>query len=503
MNPLLIEPTDVLFFRDAVPMSAGQGKGAGCRLPFPSTLHEAFRASLLRVSGETATEKTANGARDLTVRSPREIRRGNSAPITAQRLQHGRGQIASKAFQSLRTVGPLPFLAPDHDGRPVVWKERRFGRETGVQVSYASLLLPVPADATFQLQERTEQTTERGERKWFERVALRRLQLWRDPTVPVRQTIQQPSDYQPFCVPVATTPPDKHGRLSGWWTTGQYRAYLELLGDCRAREDNNGDFFRPLPATDLWSAEHRVGVEIDPGSFAAEHGQLYAGSYLRADRHTRFVAWAEIADPAKARNGEAAAREREREQLAKLDWLLLGGEFRIARLWHQSESGRPLPDGLGELRRPPTPPAGEGPCLLKWVLVTPAIFAHGSLPGWCADTKQDHAGGSFPAGRVCLDLPGRAQLISLCLGKPRAVSGFDVVEGRAKPTMLAVPEGGVYYFLCENRDTAAALAQKLHWQPRSDFYGEKGCGYGLVSFDVQMHPTAPDVRALAKELFNR
>ena len=68
--------------------------------------------------------------------------------------------------------------------------------------------------------------------------------------------------------------------------------------------------------------------------------------------------------------------------------------------------------------------------------------------------------------------------------------------------MLAVPEGGVYYFLCENRATATALAKKLHWQPRSDFYGEKGCGYGLVSFDVQMHPTSPDVRTLASELFN-
>jgi hypothetical protein len=93
-------------------------------------------------------------------------------------------------------------------------------------------------------------------------------------------------------------------------------------------------------------------------------------------------------------------------------------------------------------------------------------------------------------------------LISWCLARPRTVSGWDVVEQRAKPTLLAVPEGGIYYFLCENRATAAALAKKLHWQRRSDFYGEKGCGYGLVSFDVLMHPTSPDVRALARELFN-
>ncbi|MCX8090869.1 MAG: hypothetical protein N3I86_08045, partial [Verrucomicrobiae bacterium] len=61
MNTVLIEPTDVLFFRDAIPMSAGQGKGAGCRMPFPSTLHEAFRASLLRARGETGLKKEIPG----------------------------------------------------------------------------------------------------------------------------------------------------------------------------------------------------------------------------------------------------------------------------------------------------------------------------------------------------------------------------------------------------------------------------------------------------------
>ena len=76
-----------------------------------------------------------------------------------------------------------------------------------------------------------------------------------------------------------------------------------------------------------------------------------------------------------------------------------------------------------------------------------------------------------------------------------------MAEDRAKPSSLAVPEGGVYYFLCENRATALALAARLQWQPRSDYYGEKGCGYGLVSFDAAMHTTSPDVRALAAELF--
>jgi CRISPR type III-B/RAMP module-associated protein Cmr3 len=494
MNPLIVEPTDVLFFRDAVPMSAGQGKGAGCRLPFPSTLHEAFRSTLLRLTGEHPDGAQVEGR-------PRAAERSGNWHAAGHDLQTF---IATRAFRSLRTVGPLPFIRPD--GPPIVWQERHCGRETGVQVHYTGLLLPVPADAAFETREKAEAGPDGVECRWPDRPALRRLELWRDPDVPSQQTVRSPSDYRPLCLPLATTPPDKHGPLAGWWSVSQYRAYLDPAGSPRAREDNTHEFFRPLPTTDLWQAEHRVGVQIDPASFAAADSQLYAGSYLRPDRLTHFLAWAEIADPAKASNGEAAARQRERQHLDALDWLMLGGEFRIARLRHRTDSGGDIPDPLGDLRNPPAPLPGDGPCLLKWVLITPAIFAHGSLPGWCADTAKARSHSPLPVGRVCLDLPGRAHLVSWCVGKPRTVSGWDLLandgRGAAKPTLLAVPEGGVYWFLCENRPTAAALARKLHWQPRADYYGEKGCGYGLVSFDARLHSTSEDVRTLANHLFN-
>src|SRR6478736_458229 len=85
MKPLLFEPTDVLFFRDGIPMSAGQGRGAGCRLPFPSTVHEAFRHSLLRLHGLEAGGKLLTGRDDK--------------------------MIATTAYQSLRLRGPLPWQA--------------------------------------------------------------------------------------------------------------------------------------------------------------------------------------------------------------------------------------------------------------------------------------------------------------------------------------------------------------------------------------------------------
>ena len=438
MNTVLIEPTDVLFFRDAIPMSAGQGKGAGCRMPFPSTLHEAFRASLLRARGEMGLKKEVAG------RPRNAARKGNWHEAN----KASDTMIATKAFCSLRTAGPLP------------WHPQK------------GLLLPAPLDVVL--------TSDKS--------SLSPLQLWRDPSVKFEE-MTNAEDFRPLCLPLATTPPDKHGQLHGWWTVAQYQDYLG------GKVSNAGEHYRPLPTDDLWQAEHRVGVQIDPASFAAASGQLYAGSFLRAHNGVRFAAQLHLGDQRAEANGEGM-------EINNLPWLLLGGEFRLARLWHRSAANQPLPDFFAELSKVPPTHAGNEPCLLKWTLVTPAIFAHGSLPGWCVDTKKDRAGGPLTTGRVCFDLPGRAQLISWCLGKPRTLSGWDVVDGRAKPTMLAVPEGSVYYFLCENRATAGALANKLHWQPRSDFYGEKGCGYGLASFKVQMHRTSADVRTLANELFN-
>lgn len=433
MPAYLIEPTDVLFFRDGIPMSAGMGKGAGCRLPFPSTLHEALRASLFAKHGRTDTQSAFR---------PKE------APRQGGWLGKGKSVTSngSKDYQSLSLTGPLP------------WSKNH------------GLLLPVPLDVAFD----KDKTT------------LHRLQL-----LPQEQPAAAGA-FVPACLPVATTPPDKHGQLHGWWTAEQYLAYL--TGQANAQVDA----FKPIPTDDLWQAEHRIGLALDPERAAAEDGKLFAGSYLRMSDGVRFCFQADLRDQKAALNGEGS-------KLTALDWLLLGGDRRLARL-HQAAD-----DPFAKLRTPPVLPDGkDGPTLLKWSLITPAIFVHGSLPGWCAHPadKPDE----LPIGQVRLgaskrkasseNLPGKAALISWCLGRPQTVTGWDMLEDQAKPTQLAVPSGSVFYFLCENRATATSLAAKLHWQPRSDHYGEKGCGYGLVSFDAKLHPTSPDIRHLADTLFN-
>lgn len=104
MNPLLIEPHDTFFFRDSIPMSAGQGRGAGARLPLPSTLHEAFRASLLRAYGR--------GGETVAFRPSNAPRKGGWLGYGKSKESHG-----SKDYQSLCIIGPFPFLHP-HPTKP-------------------------------------------------------------------------------------------------------------------------------------------------------------------------------------------------------------------------------------------------------------------------------------------------------------------------------------------------------------------------------------------------
>lgn len=430
MTPMLIEPTDVLFFRDALPMAAGQGKGAGCRLPFPSTFHEALRSSLLRFLGDLPASKSIEGR-------PRDaIRSGNWHSAG----HDGKTFIASRAFRSLKTIGPFP------------WRKKN------------GTLFPIPLDVVV--------TRENN---------IVFCELLYNPLASFQQAI-----FMPCCLPVSVAPAEKQ-RKSGWWNAAQMRAYISS-GKVSANT---------LASDELWVQEHRVGIELDPATQSASEGQLYAATVLRPHDETCFIAWASIGDPAEEPSNKASYRKREQDILDALEWLLLGGEFRLARLRHN------LPDlgiqsQIQNLLPRPSAPDRE-PCLLKWTLITPAIFTHGSLPGWCKDSRPN---GNLPTGRVCFDdLPARAHLVAWRLDKPRAVSGWDSVEQKAKPTRLAVPEGSVYYLLCETSECAVKLAEKLHLRPRSDFYGEKGCGYGVVSFGAQMHKTSLDISELAKRVF--
>lgn len=425
MPEYLLEPLDLLFFRDARPMAAGQGTGHGCRLPLPGTLHEALRTALLQHWGDRPAAH-AHSRNNFT-------KRATTTPV----------QVAHSAFQSLRLCGP--FLYGGRDRRA----EETDAEWTEVPAPHKqkTLRLPVPLDVVV-----------------AERQRIETLQLRLDPNAAPLAML-----------PVSPVAPSKD-TPAGFWTPDQFAAYL--------RGDSAADF-RPLSAQSLYEPEHRVGVEIDDSTFTAREGQLYAATYLRPARHTRFWFSAEIAD---------RRRAEEIDLLAKLDLLLLGGERRLARL----ERDNHVP-GLDATTLPAPDYQALNCPRLKWTLLTPALFTAGWRPGW---VEQQTERGPLEVKLRRLDrneratrrkarrngepfdlaadsaAPIRAHLVSVCLGRAQPVTGWDLVNQTAKPAQLAVPAGSVFYFECDTPQDAAALAEALHLRPRSDALGEKGYGLG-------------------------
>jgi len=265
-----------------------------------------------------------------------------------------------------------------------------------------------------------------------------------------------------------------------WVRADFLQAYLSGVGPLPTLDDAK---------LDLWDTEYRTGIAIDPSTQTASDSQIYAAEHLRLrqDISLRFG----ISEP--QANGHLTPGEE--EAFAQLDssLVLLGGESRF-----------------GSLRLAPDPvvlPAGKiGGCFVKWVLLTPAIFTGGWLPGWIdpetgevklrvkpPDFDRRSHRRSRRDGSAAYEEQSRlgesieAKLVSACTGKPQVVSGWDLTGSEVsetsrpspKPTLLAVPSGSVYYFEAGSPESAQLLAKTLQGRCRSDFFGEKGLGLGV------------------------
>lgn len=261
--------------------------------------------------------------------------------------------------------------------------------------------------------------------------------------------------------------------MPAWVTLGFYNDYLA-----------GNDLTLPSEFPKLWESEHRIGVAIDPETHTAAEGQLYAAEHLRLRDgvRLRFA----ISEPPKHKPANPD------EPIALADKILqLGGEQRFGKVEKPNS----------DLELPETKVTG---LLVKWVLLTPAIFIHGWRPGWISDDgsvklrvvdksngkradrrrpryddknwKYDESADTAP--------PIAAKLVAACVGKPQVVGGWDDAP---KPTYLAVPSGSVYYFQAGEKEQsedeklgeARKLMQSLQHRCKSDFFGEKGLGLGV------------------------
>ena len=487
MNRILLQPTDVLFFRDGRPMG-GALAGHGAAWPLPTVTSAALHAALWR-SG------LAQDARPH-----------------ARKTDRGRDNTQSERFGSLTAVGPFPVCT---NGAADTWFFPR----------------PLDADCTV--------VTEPGapfsaDNKQTGRGAIQPSLC--APVIPLPGSISS----SPLPLSVASYVPPTKDTPAPWWSEGAWNTYLGSVQRGTAEETKlNGRLFTKHDA-DFSDREATIGIGISPESGSQDGEHIYSAHYLRLRDGWRLGLFAKTDDKTDTHGDR---RDLLAELFAPEATVLLGGQQRTctAHRSHIPPGTRfPLPLGLTSgfntaaisTLRAPLPKH-----LVKWVLLTPAIFPSINPADGATDAKdrplRSHAGGWLPswvsddsthAILLRAPLPPRdvaresrdayrsrvrnqpaiaATLIAALVPKPIPVTGWSLGDpgfespdseaqtrtAGAKPTHLAVPAGAVYYFACDSADDARALAAALNWHGetngtvirnrRSTLFGEKGFGLGV------------------------
>lgn len=466
MNAILLQPTDVLFFRDGRPMG-GSLTGHAAAWPLPTVTNSALHAALHRADLEKALGGKLHG---------HDHHRQNGERITDVRK-----------FGSLVTAGPFPVL-PDC----TTWLFPRpldAGLDKSEQDNTGSTLLPLA--------------------KGF--------------------AVENSSLPPPLRFPVANQNCPTKKTPAPWWNAGAWETYLGTVGNGAHPAFHKDDEFA--------DTEFSYGIGMDAERGVQDGERFYSSHYLRLKPDARLGVLAEAQDKI---NGDA---NHKRDLIPILfpnsgtrTPVIVGGQQRLCTVECHHHALVPLPKGKSTGFQAKDPD-GKDTWLLKWVLLSPAIYPAigdkdksgkpmkphpgGWLPNWVFldwDIKEGRARENGKNGQVMLKAEetergnneGReswrkrvatmsnisARLVAALTGKPIPVTGYTIphqdvaeIKSGAKPTHLAVPAGSVYYFSCDSEDAAQKLAAALNWHGKNDYatiknrrstlFGEKGFGLGV------------------------
>ncbi|WP_395718800.1 type III-B CRISPR module-associated Cmr3 family protein [Prosthecobacter sp.] len=452
MNTLLLQPTDVLFFRDGRPMG-GSLSGHAAAWPLPTVTNAAVHAALHRADLEKKLGGKLHG---------HDHHRRNGERITDVRK-----------FGSLITAGPYPVLS---GGRTWLFpRPLDAGLDKGGNDCAAATLLPLA--------------------KGF--------------------SADQSSLPEPLRYALANENGPTKKAPSTWWNAAAWENYLGTSTNNAAPEFHEDADFADTEFS------YGIGMNTDTGTQDGE--RFYSAHYLRLKPDARLGLLAEARDKINSDPND------KRDLIPVLfpnsgtrTPVIVGGQQRLCTVEAYHRSAVPLPKGkCGGFKG--QDPEGKDIWLVKWALLSPAIFpaiqadpskgitAHpgGWLPNWicqqngavllkAGDTsRRERESREAWRQRVRSEPVIPATLVGAVVGKPVPVTGYalpnntdpDRTEGGPKPTHLAVGAGSVYYFTCDSEDAAAKLAGALNWHGKDDFntirnrrstlFGEKGFGLGV------------------------
>ena len=441
MNTILLQPTDVLFFRDGRPMT-GALAGHGAAWPLPNTINSAFHAALHRSGFAEKAHSHRRGAR-------------GSYAEDAQR---------DRKFGSLVTAGPFPVK----DKKTWFFPSPRDLQDASLKPA----LLPVdafdharsslPKPLKYAAANLLPPNKESGAKAWLSKEACERYLNGCDSTLKADES-KKDEEFFDTEHSIGIAIDSETGAAGQGDATGKlYSAhYLRLrekwqLGVCAGAEDK--DFALPQQGNDLVKALLTDG-----------HRQIIIGGQQRICSASRVDSSALPLPRGKT------DRFHERNGKFLVKWILL-----TPAVWPEIKA-----DATRTINGHP------GGWLPNWI-----NSQTGEVLLKAGDTvRRDRENRDVWRQRVRQQENVFAKLVAAIVPKPLVITGWALPDesigelGGAQSSHLAVPAGAVYYFEADSASEAKKLANALNWHGvtdgteiknrRSALLGEKGFGLGV------------------------
>jgi len=450
MNTILLQPTDVLFFRDGRPMT-GSLAGHGAAWPMPNVINSAFHAALHRAKLD------ANGAGKLHIH-----RRGSHGVYAEDALR-------DRKFGSLVTAGPFPVK----DKKTWFFPRPRDLQDATLQPallpadSFDAVQSTLPGPLKYAVANRLAPSKESAAKAWLSEAAYKHYLDGSESALKEDES-QNDADFADteHTIGIAIDPDTGttgQGESAGKIYSAHYLRLRESwqLGVCAIAEDK--EFKHPEHGSDL------VRTLLNGG----QH-QIIVGGQQRICSALRVPNSA----PPLPRGKVNGFQQQKGKFLVK--WVLLS-----PAVWPAMKA-----DAAREINGHP------GGWLPNWIAQQSVRFDHESVEA--GDVLLLDGPGRVKARRKHLQAGGRikAKLVAAITPKPLVVTGWALPDetagepGGAQSTHLAVPAGAVYYFEADSAEEARKLSAALNWHGsdsspttiknrRSTLLGEKGFGLGV------------------------
>jgi CRISPR-associated protein Cmr3 len=477
MNTILLQPTDVLFFRDGRPMT-GSHAGHTAAWPLPDITNHAFHAALHRA-----------GLADVHAHD--HIKRGNN-----------RTAPAARKFGCLLTAGPYPVRVGENGAHE--W------------------FFPRPKDATLAGTVEVALFPANNGNSW------NNAHRWSGSSLPA-----------PLIYAIASArPPSKESAGEPWMNGPAFEAYLKGSSthyksafarddDIADQEANLGIAIDPATGTTgrgaaagkIYTAHYlRLREQWRMGVLAEAMDRLESDPHQRRDlisalfpnRSNRILVGGQ------QRVCTATVLPNNDEQLPLPVGLMNPGDFRnlsngkyavkwvllSPAIWPE------MPAGVSQ--RGTVRQHHPGGWLPNWICPHSGSVLLRVVPEEERKRRRslNYAGKGYDGTEN--SQPIHARLVAALVPKPLVVTGWALPSGDdpqdnggAKSTHLAVAPGAVYYFEADTPADAEALARALNWHGkthgteiknrRSTLLGEKGYGLGVCGTWQHQQPTSGNV----------